>query len=135
MLESWQRGEVQVPLAPSHLDVCAVVDLEVYCGVETTPEHVVEEPILPEIPDDEPFQGMPSPGDGLYRLPLSVDRKVDGEARAEGEVGDRVRGGLRQHVDHPGGLRRARVARLLHGSRVGRVRVSVLIYQAQVGLV
>jgi hypothetical protein len=32
-----------------------VVDLEVYGRIEAAPEHVVEEPVPPEVPDDETF--------------------------------------------------------------------------------
>src|SRR5215208_1887702 len=128
LLESGQRGEVQSPLAPCHPDaallgeegvvpflsgalhpvfvveerarlhVLTVVDLEVYGWVEAAPEHVVEQPVPPEISDDEPFEGAPTLGNGLKGLPLGVDRKVHGEARPEGEVSGRAGGGFTQHV-------------------------------------
>src|SRR5215213_10167446 len=165
ILESWQRGEVQAPLAPSHPEaallgeerivpllsgalhpvfvveegarrnVGTVVNLEVYGRVEAAPEHVVEQPVPPEISDDEPFEGAPSCGDTPNRLPLGVDWKVHGEPGAEDEVGAQVRGWLREHIDHPGSLRRACVARLVHGNPVGLLSVGILVYHAQVGLV
>src|ERR687897_878001 len=72
-------------------NVGTVIYLEVYGRVEAASEHVVEQPIPPEIPDDEPSEGAPSPGDTLHRLPLSIDWKVHGEAGTEGEVSARVR--------------------------------------------
>ena len=58
-----------------------------------------------------------------------------GEAGAEGEVGAGFRGGLGQHVDHPGCPRSAGVARPVHGNPVGGVRVVVAVDHVEVGLV
>ena len=41
-------------------NISPVVHLEVYGRVEAAPKHVVEKPVPPEIPDDEPFEGTPS---------------------------------------------------------------------------